>query len=197
MKTQILRMPNKQSTDLILVQGRIRSCQACGLAKGRRNAVPGAGFSDADVVLVGESPGFKEDQTGKPFVGEAGEFLDVLLGEARLKRRSVFIMNTINCRPPRNRDPKQDELKQCNRWLVEQIAIVKPKVILAMGRFASLSFVPELRPRDIRGTARKQDGRTYFFTYHPAAALHNPALRTELLREFKDFGDVLDHVLDR
>jgi DNA polymerase len=173
----------------------IRRCTKCPLHAGRRNAVPGEGPLDADVMVVGEAPGRSEDEQGRPFVGAAGKLLDKLLEEAGLKRREVYITNVVKCRPPNNRDPKPEEISQCLPYLLEQIRIVKPRVIIAVGRIAGSTLyslaglkwggVRRERGRAVRARIAGVDV-TIVATYHPAAALYNPQLRGELERDFSE-----------
>lgn len=167
------------------IQSGIRDCARCSLARTRRNAVPGYGNVNAKVLLIGEAPGYQEDNSGEPFIGDAGNLLDKLLDGIGLDREDVFICNVVNCRPPNNRDPKQNELKECKSWLDEQIELVNPSIIVALGRFASLALCPGHAPKEIRGTARWADGRVHLFLFHPAAALHNPGLRPEMAEGFE------------
>ncbi len=147
----------------------IKVCTKCRLAKGRINAVHGEGPSDARMMLIGEAPGRSEDQAGRPFCGSAGRILDRALHEAGIKREAVFITNIVKCRPPNNRKPVADEIKSCLPYLVRQINIIKPEVIVALGSVAKES-VETLCTRD-QGNLRI--GNAFVFqTYHPAAVLY-------------------------
>ena len=121
---------------LLAIRHQIEQCQACPLAAGRLNVVPGEGPANSQIMFIGEGPGYNEDQQGKPFVGQAGKFLDELLGYAGLKRSEVFITNVVKCRPPENRDPQPEELAACRRYLDAQIAAINPRIIVTLGRFS-------------------------------------------------------------
>lgn len=155
----------------------ISRCQDCELGKTRQRAVPGEGPEDADLVFVGEAPGWHEDQQGRPFVGPAGLFLEELLASIGLKRKDVHICNVIKCRPPQNRDPLPREIETCDRWLDRQIELIKPKMIVTLGRYSMARFFPKSTISRIHGTYRKQGGIIHYAMYHPAAALHQQSLR--------------------
>lgn len=155
----------------------IRHCQDCELGKTRQRAVPGEGPDNADLVFIGEAPGWHEDQQGRPFVGPAGLFLEELLASIGLKRKDVYICNVIKCRPPQNRDPLPKEIETCQRWLDRQIELIEPKMIVTLGRYSMARFFPKSSISRIHGTYRKQGGIIYYAMYHPAAALHQQSLR--------------------
>jgi len=155
----------------------IAVCQDCELSGCRTSVVPGEGLGDAELLFVGEAPGWHEDQQGRPFVGPAGKFLDELLASIGLKRDEVYIANVVKCRPPGNRDPLPLEMKACRKWLDRQLEIIKPKVIVTLGRYSLAQFFPGDPIGKVRGTARKKQGTVYFAMYHPAAALHQQSLR--------------------
>jgi uracil-DNA glycosylase family 4 len=155
----------------------IANCQRCILSQARKNAVPGEGPEDADIVFIGEGPGFHEDQQGRPFVGAAGQFLDELLEGIGLRRDDVYICNVIKCRPPGNRDPLPEEVEACKPHLDRQIEIISPKMIVTLGRFSMERYFPGTKISQIHGQARKIDGIIYYPMYHPAAALHQPRWR--------------------
>lgn len=169
----------------------------------RTNAVPGSGSYDAKIMFVGEAPGYWEDQKGLPFVGRAGKVLDELLTEISLKRYDVYITNIVKCRPPNNRDPDEDEIKACSPYLDRQIDIIRPKVIVPLGRHSmsyllrKFGFEPEPISR-IHGKifeARTLFGRIIIMPmYHPAVALYKPQLREELRNDFKKLKEILDNV---
>lgn len=181
------------------VAAEIRDCQACDLFFGRSQAVPGAGQETATVMFVGEGPGFHEDQQGVPFVGAAGKFLDELLEMIELRRDDVFITNVVKCRPPGNRDPRPAEIQACRGFLDRQIAVIRPKVIITLGRFSMERYFPNAKISQVHGQARKIDGILYYPMYHPAAALHQPSLRPvveedvakipELIARIDEFSD--------
>ena len=177
--------------DLKQVAGEVRVCKLCGLASGRKNSVPGEGPANAEVMLIGEGPGFHEDQQGRPFVGPSGEFLTQLLASAGFKRSEVFIANVVKCRPPGNRDPLPEEISACGAYLERQIALINPKIIITLGRFSMARWFPGDKISAIHGRARRFDGRIVVAMYHPAAALHQPALRDTLEDDFRRLRDIL------
>ena len=152
-------------------------CQRCNLAKYRTKAVPGEGAENADILFIGEAPGWHEDQQGRPFVGPAGKYLDQLLASINLKREQVYIANVIKCRPSSNRDPLPTEIQSCRKWLNHQIELIHPKMIVTLGRYSMAMFFPGKSISKIHGTAQRQDNVTYYAMYHPAAALHQQSLR--------------------
>ena len=152
-------------------------CEECELSRHRSRVVPGEGPEEADILFIGEAPGWYEDQQGRPFVGPAGHFLEELLRSIGLGREDVYIANVIKCRPPSNRDPLPSEVKACRRWLDCQIALIRPKLIVTLGRHSLAQFFPGDAIGKVRGTARKLEGTIYFAMYHPAAALHQQSLR--------------------
>lgn len=155
----------------------IANCQRCDLFRTRNRAVPGGGLETAEIMFIGEAPGWHEDQQGLPFVGSAGKFLDDLLATINLKREQVYITNVIKSRPPGNRDPLPAEISACQEWLDRQIEIIRPKLIVTLGRYSMARFFPGKTIGKIHGTAQKQDNIIYYAMYHPAAALHQQNLR--------------------
>ena len=155
----------------------IALCQQCEIAKFRTNVVPGEGAENADIMFIGEAPGWHEDQQGRPFVGPAGQFLDKLLASIQLNRQQVYIANVIKCRPTGNRDPLPAEVRNCQQWLESQIGIIHPKMIVTLGRYSMAMFFPGKSISKIHGTAQKRDDVIYYAMYHPAAALHQQSLR--------------------
>jgi len=155
----------------------IALCQQCELAKHRTKVVPGEGAEDADIMFIGEAPGWHEDQQGRPFVGPAGLYLDELLASINLKREQVYIANVIKCRPLGNRDPLPTEIHNCRKWLERQIELIHPKMIITLGRYSMAMFFPGKSISKIHGTAQKRDNVIYYAMYHPAAALHQQSLR--------------------
>jgi DNA polymerase len=166
------------------IRQEINTCQLCQLAKGRLNAVPGEGPSKVDIMFIGEAPGFHENRQGKPFVGQAGQFLDELLQAAGVNRDQVYITNVVKCRPPNNRDPLPEELKACQRYLDEQIALLDPQVIVTLGRISMAKFITGGRISAIHGRTHNVGNRKVVTMYHPAAALHQPNLRQTLIEDF-------------
>jgi len=165
--------------------GRIRSCTRCVLSRTRQHAVPGEGPLDAEVMFIGEAPGANEDQQGRPFVGQAGKFLDELLAAAELRREDVYICNVLKCRPPNNRDPQPEEIASCRDYLDEQIEIVDPLVVVTLGRYSMARWFPQQTISRIHGRFRILEGRCYVPMYHPAAALHQQNLREVILEDFR------------
>ena len=155
----------------------IALCQQCEIARYRTKVVPGEGAEDADILFIGEAPGWHEDQQGRPFVGQAGQYLDKLLASINLKRGQVYIANVIKCRPQGNRDPLPVEIDNCRKWLERQIELIHPKMIVTLGRYSMAMFFPGKSIGKIHGTAKKQDNVIYYAMYHPAAALHQQSLR--------------------
>ena len=155
----------------------IAACQRCDLFKYRTKVVPGEGPEDAEIMFIGEAPGWYEDQQGRPFVGPAGKYLDELLASIGLKREQVYIANVIKSRPPENRDPLSSEVTACRQWLERQIELICPKMIVTLGRYSMTMFFAGKRISKIHGTAQKRDNIIYYAMYHPAAALHQQSLR--------------------
>jgi DNA polymerase len=167
----------------------VAGCRACGLCERRHNTVFGVGDRNAELMFVGEAPGQDEDLKGEPFVGRAGQLLDRMLAAAGLKREQVYIANVVKCRPPRNRDPRPDEIDACKGYLREQLRLIDPKVVLTLGNFSSkLLLRTETGITRLRGTAYEWWGRYLVPTFHPAAALRGSARVLEEMRA--DFGIV-------
>lgn len=160
-------------------------CETC------TQLVPGVGPASASIVIVGEAPGAKEDAAGVPFVGAAGKFLDTLLAEAGIARDDVFITNVVKARPPKNRDPKQDEVAHHWPWLEQQLDIIKPQLLVPLGRHALARFAPDAKIAEAHGTVVEADGRRLFPLYHPAAALYNGSLRGTLMEDARALGQAL------
>lgn len=162
-------------------------CVRCPLWEGRNKVVWGTGKAPAKIMLVGEAPGYYEDQSGSPFVGRAGKHLDKLLDQAGLTRDDVYISNRVKCRPPNNRDPYPTERKECEPWLLLEIEAVRPQVIVFLGRSAASLGFPGALMKDIRGTLRSMSFGdqtvTCLATYHPAAALRQGEVIDRLIVE--------------
>src|SRR3989344_4397822 len=164
----------------------IRKCTACPLWKGTTLAVPGEGAKDAKIMVVGEAPGAEEDRQGIPFVGRSGKFLDKMLEIAGLDRKTVFITNTVKHRPPQNRAPKASEIKTCKElWLDKQIEMLKPRLIIVLGRVALKTLTNETSVEKLHGKVIEKDAQKYFVTYHPSAALRFPETRKKMEEDFK------------
>jgi DNA polymerase len=182
-------MPAEQ--ELRQLAATIQTCGDCQLSRARKMAVPGEGPADAAVMFVGEGPGFHENEQGRPFVGAAGRFLEELLASIGLTREQVFICNVVKCRPPGNRDPLPEEIDACAKYLDAQIRIIHPRIIVTLGRFSMARFFPGARISAIHGKARQIGGRTVMAMYHPAAALHQPSLRTTVEADFAALAPLL------
>jgi len=167
------------------IAAEVSVCTKCDLCKGRTKAVPGEGNPQANILFIGEGPGFNEDRQGRPFVGPAGQFLEELLASINLKRSDVFITNVVKCRPPNNRDPEPDEIAACNDYLDRQIAAINPGVIVTLGRHSMAKFFGSEKVSVIHGRARKIDGRVCIAMYHPAAGLHQASLKDTIRADFK------------
>ena len=169
----------------------IAQCYECDIAKVRTNVVPGEGADNADIMFIGEAPGYHEDQLGRPFVGQAGQFLDKLLESIALKRDQVYIANVIKCRPTGNRDPLPTEISNCRHWLDKQIEIIAPRIVVTLGRYSMARYFPGKTISKIHGIAQKKDGIVYFPMYHPAAALHQQSLRQTIEADMKKIPGLL------
>jgi uracil-DNA glycosylase family 4 len=179
-------------SELEALAAEISRCTRCLLHRGRTRAVPGEGPEDADIMFVGESPGFHEDQQGRPFVGAAGNFLEELLEGIGLKREDVFIANVIKCRPPGNRDPLPEEIEACKPFLDRQIELIQPKLVVTLGRFSMARVFPKARISRIHGQPRKIGGVIYYPMYHPAAALHQPSLRRVVEEDMRRIPELVE-----
>lgn len=170
---------------LVALAQEIRGCTACPLHRSARQAVPGEGSGEAGIFFLGEAPGYNEDVQGRPFVGAAGQLLDELLAGIGLDRRRVFITNVVRHRPPENRDPLPEEVQACDVWLRRHLGVLKPRVVVTLGRHAMYRFFPAESISRVHGKIRRTaDGLAVFPIYHPAAALHQPALRSALVGDF-------------
>ena len=178
-------------TGLVDLAKEVAVCQRCPLAQGRTKAVPGEGPDNAAIMFVGEGPGFHEDQQGRPFVGAAGQFLDELLQSIGLKRDEVYITNVVKCRPPGNRDPQPDEIEACRPYLDRQIASIKPRVIVTLGRYSMARAFPNEKISAVHGKPRKIGSIVYVPMFHPAAALHQPSLRKTVEEDFARLPKIL------
>lgn len=162
----------------------VQTCTKCELHFSRKNGVAGDGPADAEIMFIGEGPGFHENEQGLPFVGAAGRFLDELLATIGMQRKEVFIGNVVKCRPPGNRDPLPTELAACDGYLERQIKTINPNVIVTLGRFSLGRFIPNAKISEIHGKALMVRGRLIVPMYHPAAALHQPSLRPVVEHDF-------------
>lgn len=173
------------------ISAQVAVCQACALHYSRKFAVPGEGNPRAEIMFIGEAPGFHENEQGRPFVGQAGKFLDELLAEAGYKREEVFIANVVKCRPPGNRDPLPEELAACSRYLDRQIEAINPSVIVTLGRISMGKFLPNARISEMHGKSIWVNDRLIVPMYHPAAALHQPALKNVVIADFKSLPEAI------
>jgi DNA polymerase len=173
------------------LNAQIRSCTLCPLAEARTRAVPGEGPEDAAIMFVGEAPGFHEDKSGRPFVGAAGRFLEELLSSIGMTREQVYIANVIKCRPPGNRDPLPFEIDACKPYLDRQIELIRPQMIVTLGRFSMARYFPGAKISDVHGKPRKIGGVLYYPMFHPAAALHQPKYRSTVEEDMKRIPQLL------
>lgn len=189
---------DKQKSLALLNTQMAESCQ-CTLKAQATQAVPGEGNAEADILFIGEAPGKNEDIQGVPFIGAAGKFLATMLAEIKLKREDIYITNIVKYRPPDNRDPLPQEIADCEEWLHGQIKIIRPKMIVTLGRHAMEHFVPGEKISEAHGQTFKKNlagigEQTFFVLYHPAAALYNGSLRKTLIEDFKKIPQVLSRI---
>jgi uracil-DNA glycosylase family 4 len=166
-------------------------CTRCKLQYSRKHAVPGEGPANAEIMFIGEGPGFYENEQGRPFVGAAGKFLDELLSKIGMQRSDVFITNIVKCRPPGNRDPEAEEIQACNDYLERQIQAINPKVIVTLGRFSMAHFMPNAKISDVHGQTMNIKGRLIVAMYHPAAALHQRSLQPVVEQDFAHLPELI------
>jgi DNA polymerase len=169
------------------IRKRLEGCQCCSLCKNAQHVVFGEGDPDADVMFIGEAPGAVEDETGRPFVGPAGKLLtDIIEKGMGLKRSDVYIANIAKCRPPGNRDPLPEEIRECIGFLEEQIRVIQPKVIVALGKISAQTLLATETPiSHLRGTFGEYQGVKVMPTYHPSYLLHNPAKKRDVWEDIK------------
>lgn len=185
-------------SELQKTRDEIVKCVRCDLHQTRNKAVPGEGNIDTKIMFIGEAPGASEDQEGIPFCGAAGKFLNEMLGKIDLAREDVFITNTVKCRPPGNRDPEDEEKALCRPYLERQIELIKPQIIVCLGKHAAASLLPgQPSISKIHGKALKRpNGIVYLPLYHPAAALHNGGLRQTLIDDFMKIKAIMKKLDD-
>ena len=176
---------------LARIADEIQVCTRCELHKTRTKSVPGEGPADARIMLIGEAPGWNEDQQGRPFVGAAGTFLEELLAAAGLRRDEVFITNVVKSRPPGNRDPLPDEIAACAAFLERQIEVIDPDVVVTLGRFSMARWFPGERISRIHGQPKRVGRRLIVPMYHPAAALHQQTLKATIQEDFSRLPKIL------
>ena len=178
--------------NLAQIAKEVAVCQKCALFHSRKNAVPGEGPANAEIMFIGEGPGFHENEQGRPFVGAAGQFLDELLAKAGLERSGVWIGNVVKCRPPGNRDPLPEELSACNAYLERQIAAINPKIIITLGRYSMAKYMPGAKISTVHGQMRRIGERFVIAMFHPAAALHQASLRPSIEQDFAQLPKLLE-----
>jgi len=190
-------MTTRQKTEeLNRIAEEIKAYKGVDIAKSATNAVPGEGNPDAEIMFIGEAPGFNEDRLGRPFVGQAGQLLEKVLAETmQLRREDVFITNIVKYRPPDNRDPFENEILACKDWLDRQIQIIEPQVIATLGRYSMAKFIPDVSISRVHGQSRFVDflGKKYlvFPMYHPAAALRAGQVMTLFKQDFHTLYNLL------
>ena len=172
-------------SELQEIARQVQDCFDCRLAQGRTLTVPGEGPEGAELMFIGEAPGYNEDKQGRPFIGAAGQFLEQLLASIGLSREQVFITNMVKCRPPNNRDPYPGEVAACSKYMDRQMEILQPKVVATLGRHSLAKFLPGESIAKNRGRARRHGSFILYPMYHPAAALHRHSLRRVIEEDFK------------
>jgi DNA polymerase len=171
----------------------VKTCTLCELHRSRKEAVPGEGPTHAEIMFIGEGPGAREDQQGRPFVGASGKFLDQLLEQAGLQRAEVWITNVVKCRPPGNRDPLADEIEICtSHYLQRQIELVNPSIIVTLGRHSMGLFFKGAKITQVHGQMRQAGDRFVVAMYHPAAALHQLSLKPAIMADFARLPGLLE-----
>ncbi len=186
-------MSDDNHAAILRLNEEIRVCPDCELSATRTHAVPGEGRPDAEIVFIGEAPGYYEDQQARPFVGPAGQFLDQLLASIGMKREDVYICNVIKCRPPNNRDPLPKEIQACHKWLERQLELIAPRLVVTLGRYSLAKYFPTEPISRIHGHERPVGDLVVVPMYHPAAALHQASLRRTIETDFKKLPAILEH----
>lgn len=190
----VFRMGKQERLDLLNKKW-VHDC-TCVLRDTATQAVLGNGSTNAKIIFIGEAPGKKEDAQGIPFIGAAGKFLSELLASIHLNREDVYITNVVKYRPPENRDPSPEEINSCREWLMDEIRIINPKIIVTLGRHAMGHFLPDAKISEVHGKLFRENipalgVRNILPLYHPAAALYNGGLRMTLFQDFKKIRDLL------
>lgn len=188
----------KKTKQLTELNKKMLKCSLCALCSNRGRVVFGSGNSDAQILFVGEAPGKKEDELGIPFVGSSGRILDKALESIHLKREDIYITNICKCRPPENRDPLPEEIQECWPWLEKQIAIIDPKIIVTLGKFALNSFIPNAKISEVHGqiieiNLPKIGKRKIFPIHHPAAARISKKVRTLFAQDFQKISKIIQN----
>ena len=181
----------KRYLSLNAVQQNVKICKKCDLCTTRKNAVPGAGNKNANVIFIGEAPGKHEDLYGKPFVGSAGKKLNDALKSSGLTRDSVYITNIVKCKPPKNRMPNDNEKSACNDYLKHEISFIKPKIICLLGNTAFHTILDGKEITKNHGKLVRKDNQTYFITFHPAAIIYNQKLEKAFKNDIKKLATAL------
>jgi uracil-DNA glycosylase len=182
---------------LQMVAADVAVCEKCELHFSRKRAVAGEGPVGAEIMFIGEGPGFHENEQGRPFVGAAGKYLEELLSSIGLKRSDVFITNVVKCRPPGNRDPRPEEVETCtSNYLDRQVMAINPKVIVTLGRYSMERYLQRVRISEVHGQAFQVRGRLVVPMYHPAAALHQGSLRSVIERDFARLPELISRATD-
>jgi uracil-DNA glycosylase family 4 len=187
-------MTQDRAAVLAEIAAQVRVCKACRLWEGTTNGVPGAGDPNAEIMFIGEGPGYNEDKKGLPFVGRSGDYLEKMLKMINLKREDVFITNVVKHRPPENRDPLPDEMAACKPYLDRQIEVIDPLIIVTLGRFSMARYFPNGKITQIHGKPKYEDGRAYYPLFHPAAVLRNPTLEPQMEADFRNLLGVIEEV---
>jgi uracil-DNA glycosylase family 4 len=187
-------MSSDRAAALSQIAAEIAACTRCGLHAGRTKTVPGAGSPDAEIMFIGEGPGYHEDRQGLPFVGASGNYLEKLLALIGLKRDQVFIANVVKCRPPDNRDPLPAEIDACKPYLDRQSDLLDPLIIVTLGRYSMARYFPGGKITQIHGKPKYDDRRAYYPLFHPAAVLRNPALESEMEADFRRIPEIVAQV---
>src|SRR5690606_2983003 len=190
----MMRMADERDEALAVIAAEVRGCTLCDLHLSRTKAVPGAGNNRADIMFIGEGPGFHEDRQGLPFVGRSGDYLNELLKMVGLTRNDVFITNVVKCRPPENRDPLPVEIATCKPYLDQQINLIDPLVIVTLGRYSMARYFPGGKITQIHGKPKIENGRAYIPLFHPATVLRNPDLRKAMEADFKRIPVTLEEI---
>lgn len=184
-------LPSVPQMDLHQIARAVHNCTRCPLHESRTRAVSGEGNPQAEIMLIGEGPGYHEDKQARPFVGASGKFLEELLENIGYKRSDVFITNVVKCRPPRNRDPQTEEVDACRPYLERQIELIDPQVIVTLGRFSMHRYFPEASISKIHGQPKRFGNRLVVPMFHPAAALHQPRWRPQIVEDFEKLPELI------
>lgn len=178
-------------SELTDLYAQIEACQKCALARGRNRTVPGEGPENAKIMFIGEAPGYHENRLGRPFVGAAGKFLEQLLASINMQREDVYICNVIKCRPPNNRDPLPNEIESCRPYLDQQIELIKPRLIVTLGRHSMARYLPKVTISKVHGAPVRFDEFVVLPMFHPAAALHQPKYRAHIEQDMLKIPQIL------